>query len=110
MPRSDNMRVLLIALLALLVLGCSSPTPTPTPTPTPDPLERALAVVDTIKQAIQSVGSTEDLAALTDTVSAEATEVLCDVAAGVYEPHLSLGDLTDRTSVQLGIRGFCATR
>ena len=42
--------------------------------------------------------------------SEELVAVLCDIAAGEYEPHLALDDLVESVVVETGIRGFCATR
>ena len=106
-----------LLLWSLALFGCSSPTPTPTPTPTatptptptPSPLDRAMAVAETIKQTLARIESVEDLTGLAGTASAEMVELLCEIAAGEYEPHLALDDLTDSRTVQLGIRGFCAS-
>ena len=97
------------------------PTPTPTATPVPTPTstpvsvaDQALAlseeVVDTLRQALEGAGSLDDLAQMGGEASEELIGHLCDVAAGKYEPHLALDDLTDNLMVETGIRGYCAGR
>ena len=67
-------------------------------------------VIDTLREALEGAGSLEDLAQLAGEGGEELIGHLCDVAAGKYEPHLALDDLTDSFVVQTGIRGYCATR
>ena len=90
-------------------------TPVPTPTPTPVPLmDQAQGlveeVVDTLREALEGVDSLDDLAQMGVEGSEELIGHLCDIAAGQYEPHLALGDLTDSFVVETGIRGYCASR
>ncbi len=92
-----------------------TPTPVPTPTPTPVPLmDQAQGlveeVVDTLREALEGVDSLDDLAQMGVDGSEELIGHLCDIAAGQYEPHLALGDLTDSFVVETGIRGYCASR
>ena len=73
-------------------------------------VELAEEVVDALRDALEGAESLEDLAPLAGSASEELVNALCDITAGVYEPHLALEDLVDSFVVQTGIRGFCATR
>ena len=67
-------------------------------------------LIDALRETLAGAESLEDLIPLAAGASEELVAVLCDIAAGEYEPHLALDDLVESVVVETGIRGFCATR
>ena len=101
----------------LVFVSCNSPTPTPTPTATPTPvpftpgpLERALALVGRIADALASetnirIETRAERMALS--LGDEAVDLMCLIADGAFEPELELADLTDSMTLRTGIKAFC---
>ena len=97
------------------------PTPTPTVTPTPEPpppgttptatptaLESALGLAEQFKQEIAASTSMDGLEdSLIERTGQHGMVVLCQVAAGEFEPDLSLADLTDEDVRLSGIESYC---
>ncbi len=132
------LRYALVGIVMLVLAGCSSPTPTPTATPTPSPtptatptpaptptptplpalptivvpspLDRAKAIAEQVRNALEESETIEELQPLAAELGDAATDILCAIAAGDFEPDLELSDLTDSRSLRIGIRAFCATR
>ena len=67
-------------------------------------------VIENLRGALGEMDSLEDLTQAGLEGSQELIGHLCDIAAGQYEPHLALEDLTDSLVLRTGIRGYCATR
>ena len=87
-------------------VGTSTPAiPTPPPsTPTPEPIR---ATVETLRAALDSLPR-DRLDELAQTLAQGAHDLMCRIAAGEFEPTMTIADLTEDRLKQLVLKTYCA--